>query len=195
MCAVYLNLLLIHINLHENAGVDMIRMLQQWDVGLCLRISQMNGRFTLNRIMRWFSWIGDGYAYGFVGLYLLLFHSDAARCVIPAGLVAFAIELAVQKLVKHFTKRDRPFIAVPGIQLLMKPPDQFSFPSGHTASAFLMAALLSALAPGSGRLLLYGYASVVGFSRIYNGLHYPSDVLAGMFLGLSSAKIGLILFM
>ncbi len=74
---------------------------------------------------------------------------------------------------KHLFGRDRPFEIDSG---------DSSFPSGHASMSFAAATVLGKEYPGI-RIPLYTAAGIVGFSRIYLGRHYPSDVLAGMFLG------------
>jgi undecaprenyl-diphosphatase len=107
-----------------------------------------------------------------------------------AGVVAFALELMLYYWIKKNIKRPRPFNKLKGIQNLIVPPDEFSFPSGHTGAAFLMATVISLAFPLFCVPVLL-WAGSVGFSRIYLGVHYPSDVLAGMILGLLSAQAGL----
>jgi len=175
----------------------MIRVLYNnvhaWDSLLCLKIFGLNGRKTLDLIMYGLSRLGDGYFYAVVGIVLFIVDYKIALKTVPAGLIAFALEITAFKLVKIKTKRDRPFRAVPEINPLMPPPpDKFSFPSGHTAAAFVMATLFGTVFPGL-FLPLVVVAALVGFSRIYNGMHFPSDVLAGMVLGFLCAKLGLVI--
>jgi undecaprenyl-diphosphatase len=63
------------------------------------------------------------------------------------------------------------------------PADEFSFPSGHTAAAFVMVSILGSFYPVL-LLPLVILASFIGISRVYLGVHYPSDVLAGAILGI-----------
>lgn len=160
------------------------------DSRLFLTIFNLNGKKALDRVMCGLSRLGDGYFYAVVGLLLLFIDVKLALKAIPAGLIAFALELAVYKILKTQTRRFRPFEKIPGIRALLPPPDKFSFPSGHTGAAFLMATLFGSLI--SALLIpLTIIASLIGFSRIYNGLHFPSDVVMGMMLGVTCAKIGM----
>jgi len=152
----------------------------------------MNGRRLFDPIMYWSSKLGDGYIYPFIGILIFIINSSIGVTFLVSGLIAFTIETTIQFLIKHLFKRKRPFVLIPEIDFLVKPPDKFSFPSGHTAAAFLMAFLASHFFPVV-TFPAYLIASVIGFSRIYNGLHYPSDVLAGMLLGLISAQIGILI--
>ena len=98
---------------------------------------------------------------------------------------ALALEtVCCNLLLKPLVARPRPFALEPGIQLLIAPPGDFSFPSGHTAAGF---AAVSALYFGKSRLWLPALAAAVliAFSRLYLYVHYPSDVLAGAVLGVA----------
>lgn len=160
-----------------------------WDQLLCIKISGFNGKRAMDAGMYAASRLGDGYAYVVIAVLILLFDLTTARVMLPAALIAFAIELTIHKVLKEKVKRFRPFKVLTEIKNLIKPPDEFSFPSGHTAAAFLMAGISSQFYP-QWAILSFGVASLIGISRIYNGVHYPSDVLAGMILGLTSARIG-----
>jgi undecaprenyl-diphosphatase len=169
-----------------------IQQFSSWDAAICLRIYGWNGRAILDRIMKYSSWIGEGYVYPVVGLIVLFLDFPAASAFFKVMAVGFAMELIIQKILKHGLKRMRPCFSIPGIRNLVALPDVFSFPSGHTAGAFLMAFLIGSGYPPLA-VPVFSLAALIGFSRIYNGVHYPSDVLAGAVLGLACAKIGLIL--
>ena len=161
-----------------------------WDSSVCLKIFRMNGRRLIDPVMYWSSRLGDGYIYPFIGILIFIINSNIGVKFLFSGLIAFTIETTVQFIIKNLFKRKRPYVLIPEIDFLVKPPDKFSFPSGHTAAAFLMAFLASHFFPVV-TFPAYLLASVIGFSRIYNGLYYPSDVIAGMLLGLISAQIGI----
>jgi undecaprenyl-diphosphatase len=169
-----------------------IRNISHWDTEMCLVIFRWNGKIVLDRLMIFVSRFGDGYLYGAIGLLLILFDTNRFLSILYLALVAFPVELMIQKVIKYKLKRARPCHAIPEIENRIILPDQFSFPSGHTASAFVMASLISHAYP----LLsvpVYFIAVLVGLSRIYNGVHYPSDVLAGMILGIGSYKFALLI--
>jgi undecaprenyl-diphosphatase len=168
--------------------------LNQWDTAICLHIFRWNGRRTADQLMIFASRLGDGYAYPFIGLLIFLLDPAVSRMFIPAALIAYAIELPAFKILKHKIRRVRPCNFIPEISSLIHLPDEFSFPSGHTAAAFLMATLLSTFYPAF-TLPCFLIAAWIGVSRIYNGVHYPGDVLVGCLIGMISAKIGLLIIL
>jgi undecaprenyl-diphosphatase len=165
----------------------MIATVHGWDDGICLRLSRRKAKRALDGLMAFASWLGDGYLYPAAALALIAFDSSTAARLVPAMALAFALELPIQKILKHKTRRARPYLKIPGMRLLVKPPADFSFPSGHTTAAFLTASLVGQAYP----FLLapcLAAAGLIGMSRVYNGVHYPSDVLAGVILGTVSAQ-------
>ena len=91
-------------------------------------------------------------------------------------------------VIKNTVDRLRPFLENPGVTLLIAQPDSFSFPSGHTAAAFAGAWTLFKFNKKAGipALLL---ALLIAFSRLYLYVHYPTDVIAGLILGILIAQI------
>lgn len=100
---------------------------------------------------------------------------------------SFLVTTIIATTLKHTINRPRPFETYPDIQKLSAGGSS-SFPSGHTSDAFSTATSLSlafpkwyVIAPS------YTYATLVGYSRMHLGVHYPSDVLAGAVIGAGSA--------
>jgi undecaprenyl-diphosphatase len=108
-----------------------------------------------------------------------------------AGLVALVVGLASSEVLKNLVKQPRPFLSLANVRLLVDSPNSYSFPSVNVTYAF--AACSGALLTvwrlfsqvplwGWGYLIL---SAALSYSRVYVGVHYPSDVLGGALLGIS----------
>lgn len=133
---------------------------------------------------------GDGYLYPVMALAFWLMNRQLGAMLFSSALAAFSIELPLYKLVKHVVRRARPCDALCSDGPRMRLLDRFSFPSGHTAGAFLMATVVSSFFPIMSAIF-FTWAFLVGLSRIYLGVHYPTDVLAGMAVGICCGTTGI----
>lgn len=110
-----------------------------------------------------------------------------------AGL-AMAISLVLGLIITNVTikplvARIRPYAVDPSIVLLIPPESDFCFPSGHTSTSFecAFALWLNYKKAGTAALVL---AAVIGFSRLYLMVHYPTDVIAGAVIGVVIGAVG-----
>lgn len=111
---------------------------------------------------------------------------------VAAGATAAGAAWALAHVAKAVTARPRPYAAVAGVVLRQQPAHGLSFPSTHTAVA-LAAAI--ALVPFLARPLAaagIGYAVLVGWSRVYLGVHYPLDILGGAGIGMAAGGVVLL---
>lgn len=167
-----------------------VNNLTRWDTAFMTTIFGLEGKRFLASAMPWISHSGNGYYYPLLPLLLLLIDPQLATLFFLRALIAFGIELPAYKLLKNLIKRDRPCARMAAVHSRISPSDQFSFPSGHTAAAVVVATLLSQLVPPL-MPIAYGWAFCVGFSRVYLGVHYPSDIIAGSLLGLVCSTVAL----
>ena len=109
----------------------------------------------------------------------------ANQTATATGALAIGLANLLVTIVNAFVFRDRPFVDY-DLTLLFYEPTDSSFPANTTAVGFAVA---TALFPGHRRLsaALYGLAVVSGVARVYAGVHYPSDVLAGAAVGVAGA--------
>ena len=107
-----------------------------------------------------------------------------------AGLLALAVGFVLTNLtIKPLVGRIRPWLTVEGLTALVAEHDPNSFPSGHTCAAFAAVyAWRPYLPKGCGNTALI-CAVLMGLSRLYVGVHFPTDVLAGVLVGCLSAWI------
>jgi undecaprenyl-diphosphatase len=163
--------------------------LLKWDTQMlrCVTGCLRQDRFV--PAIRWLSRSADGQAYPAI-LIVIAFTQPYRWQILAACFFSFMLELGAYKLLKRAVKRPRPYQRFAGLANLIVPQDVFSFPSGHAAAAFVVASLLSYCFPAA-EIPAYFWASLVGFSRIYLRVHYPTDVFAGACLGLLSARAGL----
>lgn len=134
-------------------------------------------------------------------------HNDWVNVGVPVGLLAggiiaddkrmrqnalyvassSAVNVLFTMLIKKVVKRPRPFLANVKIKAVYQ-PSHYSFPSGHTSTSFTTATALSQAYPKWYVIVpSYLWAGSVGYSRLYLGVHYPTDVAAGAILGAGTA--------
>jgi undecaprenyl-diphosphatase len=110
----------------------------------------------------------------------------------PSGLLQLALALVLAQVVVNALKpvvgRERPFAALSSVQVIGSPPKDASFPSGHAATAASGGMTLIRLVPEGG-LCWSALALLMAYSRLYLGVHYPLDVLAGIIVGLICAAL------
>lgn len=94
--------------------------------------------------------------------------------LITSSLIVNVIKVSVSRL--------RPFLRIDNLNIKLIGIDQYSFPSGHTTAAFTIAIMTSLCFPSLTLIAIF-LALCVGFSRMYTGVHYPTDVFIGMFIG------------
>jgi undecaprenyl-diphosphatase len=125
---------------------------------------------------------------------IFIFGGKKGRKVAILGLLALFISNVAVSYLKLIIAEPRPFFVLPNVDLLVPPNELYSFPSGHSASSFAAATVIGLKykinIKGKGYRLIYpllAFAAVIGFSRIYIGVHYPLDVIFGALIGIISA--------
>lgn len=151
----------------------------QWDVDLFRRINDAASTdtvvgFLLTGLSEW----GD-YLFGFS---LLVFFIMGRRKMAVYGLLATGVAVMASRAISLFHYVDRPFIDQKVNQLLYH-IESNSFPSDHAAAAFAIAILLLRFSKPIGSLYIL-LAVLLGYSRVWVGVHYPLDILVGSAIGI-----------
>lgn len=123
-----------------------------------------------------------------LSLMIIVFGSHKIRFMGIEAIVALTISQAIVQILKRGFGRERPYKMVENINTFRIELKDYSFPSGHTTASFCMAATLSLNMPKLS-IVLYILASIIGISRIYLAVHYPTDVVVGIILGVSSSML------
>jgi undecaprenyl-diphosphatase len=119
--------------------------------------------------------------------------SSARRVAISVwGAIAALIALAIAQPISSAVNEKRPFVAIPSALTLIHHANDAGFPSDHATGSGAVAAALLFVSWRLG-LITWLIALIIAFSRVYVGVHYPQDVLAGLALGAIVALLGLLL--
>jgi undecaprenyl-diphosphatase len=167
-----------------------LQLIQAWDETWCLRFNSASTSPFVRDAFRLISRLGDGIFWYCLALWLLVQNQASAIQPVLHMIAVGLVCTVIYKWLKHKTHRPRPFDAHLGISCGTAPLDQFSFPSGHTLHAVAFSTVALAYYPALAWLLL-PFTALVAISRLVLGLHYPSDVLAGVLIGVVVSMLSL----
>lgn len=167
----------------------LIQSINQFDVRMFMACVSTRHQRQLSRIAYGISKTGDGYAQLALPLLICSLGIQFGQEYLLAVLASFAFWLPLYWVLKNTCRRRRPPVAIPTFCASIIASDEFSFPSGHTAAAFLLATM-TVLFFGVIAAPLFIWATAVAASRVILGVHFPTDTLAGAALGISIAHIG-----
>jgi len=160
----------------------MLRMITAGDRKVMLRVNQWTPPLWVRRWMVFASRAGDGWGWVLLGICLLIWGGDRRFTALAAGLISVSAGQVLFNVLKRLTGRARPCATEASCWARLLPPDRFSFPSGHTITAFAVAVPIGLHYPGLLALLIFCAMSVAS-SRVLLGLHYLSDVIVGIAIG------------
>lgn len=163
--------------------------LHRLDIRILLYIQEhIRGAF-FHSFWKRISFLGDkGWFWIFVSSSFLMWRKT--RWVGMTGLLSLVIGVVLTNLIlKNVIARPRPFSELKELLPLIRLPRDYSFPSGHTCASFSSALIYYKMLPKEWGITFLILASLIGFSRMYLGVHYPSDILGGIFAAVISSVL------
>lgn len=161
----------------------MLQTLLELDSNILLWIQDVIRSDILTPIVVFITHLGDKGAIWMVLAIALALPKKTRRASVLT-LMALLVSYIINNVVlKNAVARTRPYEVIDSLQLLIQRQKDFSFPSGHTASSFAAAVVLYRRLPKKYGVLLMVLAVLISLSRLYVGVHYPSDVLCGAISG------------
>lgn len=169
--------------------MNVIRSIHRCDVTIFMWVASRKAQDQMVRVAKVISRTANGPLYLALMLWLALSNQSTDGEFLNCLLLGFLIERPVYFILKNLFKRSRPYVAL-NTQNFITPGDRFSFPSGHTSAAFLVATLVSSFHPWIAPMVL-AWASTVAAARVVLGVHFPTDTLIGALMGTGLALISM----
>ena len=147
----------------------------------------------LDPIMKAITMLGDkGLIWILITLALLIARRTRKLGVMCAASMVFGL-IVTNLIIKNWAARIRPYEMVQGLNCIVPLAKDWSFPSGHTTNSLACAWVIFRKAPKKFGVPALILAILIAFSRLYVGIHYPTDVLGGAVIGLGSACLAMLL--
>lgn len=159
-------------------------LLSWFDANVLLWIQDNLRNPVLTAFFKTITHLGDkGLIWILLTAFLLLFQKTK-RIGILSGMALLGSLLINNVILKQLIARIRPYDVIPGLQLLIERQTDFSFPSGHAGSSFAAAVILYKELPKKYGIPALILAVLIAFSRLYVGVHYPTDIIGGAVTGI-----------
>jgi undecaprenyl-diphosphatase len=162
-----------------------------FDAAILLWLQNSFRNPILNPIMVFITHLGDA-GLLWTALTLLMLGFRKTRKVGVASMISMVIGLIVVNIVlKNWVARVRPYELIEGLNLMIGKQHDFSFPSGHATNSLACAWVLFRQTPRKYGVPALAVAILICLSRLYVGIHYPTDVLGGAAIGICAACLSL----
>lgn len=156
------------------------------DCQIFRNINRHHNQRILNSVLQIVTQMGGATFTISITLILLAFTTHSAQMIAVASAISLAFSHVPVAIMKKLYPRKRPYLSLDKINVLANPLEDHSFPSSHTTAIFSIIIPFVLLYPPLAMFLI-PVGILVGISRVFLGLHYPSDVVAGSILGSTTA--------
>lgn len=177
----------IYLSQQKEKGIHMntfLQSVQNLDGEILLQIQQHLRTDMLTPFMKIVTFLGNGGWFWILCAVVLLAIPKTRKTGYAAVLSLIFGVIVTNLLLKNIVARPRPFAEIEALIPLIAKPTDFSFPSGHTTASFAVALVMLRMLPKKIGIPAVVLAALVAFSRLYLGVHYPTDVLAGFVVAL-----------
>lgn len=177
----------ISLSQQKEKGIHMntfLQSVQNLDGEILLQIQQHLRTDMLTPLMKFVTFLGNGGWFWILCAVVLLAIPKTRKTGYAAVLSLIFGVIVTNLLLKNIVARPRPFAEIEALIPLIAKPTDFSFPSGHTTASFAVALVMLRMLPKKIGIPAVVLAALVAFSRLYLGVHYPTDVLAGFVVAL-----------
>ena len=182
----------ISLSQQKEKGIHMntfLQSVQNLDGEILLQIQQHLRTDMLTPLMKIVTFLGNG-GWFWILCAVVLFAIPKTRKTGYAAVLSLIFGVIVTNLLlKNIVARPRPFAEIEALIPLIAKPTDFSFPSGHTTASFAVALVMLRMLPKKIGIPAVVLAALVAFSRLYLGVHYPTDVLAGFVVALVGSSL------
>lgn len=157
--------------------------LDQTEAEIIVHLQQFMHTPWLDKVMTVFTELNDSGTLVIAVCGILLLSKKYRRVGVRTTFALSLETILVNMVLKPLVARTRPFIVNGAIEVLTRAPKDFSFPSGHTGSMVAVAAVILFCMDKKYKITAIIAALLMAFSRVYVGVHYPTDVFAGIIVG------------
>lgn len=168
-------------------GIEIMNILGQIDQGILWLLQALRQEW-MNPFWKMVTSLGNSGWFWIVTALALVLCARTRRTGATMLLAMVLGALVTNVLLKPWVGRVRPYDTLEWLVPVIGPQRDASFPSGHSCAAFATAIVGREQLPWPYGILLVVLAGLVAFSRLYLGVHYPSDVLAGILIGIAAAR-------